>query len=152
MGSASYREDLKQVELRGVTLLLSSINGHRHCNVFQVLRKQHDEEDGPETETNHTQPGELGLIQSKDPGSWATVCFWVWGAGAVLGGPSSRPCSASCQLGTGGRAPFRGCRWLKRKSGQRTTIPWDLRNEHDSCIDPDWSQKPSFLPHGPAGP
>lgn len=104
MGSASYREDLKQVELRGVRLLLSSTNGHGHCDVLQVLRKQHDEEDGPETETNHTQPGELGLIQSEDPGSWATMCLWVWGVGAALGRSSSRPCSASCQLGTGGRA------------------------------------------------
>lgn len=56
MGSASYREDLKQVELSGVTLLLSSINRHRHSDVFHVLRKQYDKEDGPGTETNKTTP------------------------------------------------------------------------------------------------
>lgn len=50
-GSASYREDLKQLELRDVTPLLPSINGHGHLDVFQVLRKQRDEEDGPETDT-----------------------------------------------------------------------------------------------------
>lgn len=51
MGSPSYREELKQVDAGCVTLLLSSIKGHRHWDVLQVLRKQHDEEDGPETET-----------------------------------------------------------------------------------------------------
>lgn len=49
---SSYREDLKQVELGDVTLLPSSINGHRNHDVFEVLRKEHDEEDGPETETD----------------------------------------------------------------------------------------------------
>lgn len=57
----SYREDLKQVELGDVTPLPSSINGHRNHDVFEVLRKEHDEEDGPETETDgHTHFGELG--------------------------------------------------------------------------------------------
>lgn len=95
-GSASYREDLKQVELRGVTLLLSSVNGHRHRDAFQVLRKQHDEEDSPETETNHTQPGELGLVLSEGLGSWATTCLWdgAGGTGAVLGGSPHRPHSS----------------------------------------------------------
>lgn len=57
VGSASYREDLKQAELSGVTLLLSSINQHGHGDVFHVLRKQYNEEDGPGTETNKTTPG-----------------------------------------------------------------------------------------------
>lgn len=56
VGHASYREDLKQVELGGVTLL--SVDGHRHSHVSQVLRKQHNEETGPKTEANnHTQLG-----------------------------------------------------------------------------------------------
>lgn len=42
----SYREDLKQVELGDVTPLPSSINRHRNHDVFEVLRKEHDEEDG----------------------------------------------------------------------------------------------------------
>lgn len=57
VGSASYGEDLKQAELSGVTLLLSSINQHGHGDVFHVLRKQYNEEDGPGTETNKTTPG-----------------------------------------------------------------------------------------------
>lgn len=65
MESASYREDLKQVELGRVTLLLSSINRHGHGDVFQVLRKQYDEEDGPETKTSHSQTGKPRLILSK---------------------------------------------------------------------------------------
>lgn len=52
MRGGSYREDLKQVELGDVTLLPSSINGHGNHDVFEVLRKEHDEEDGPETETD----------------------------------------------------------------------------------------------------
>ena len=50
-GSASYREDLKQLELRDVKPLLPSIHGHGHRGVLQVLGKQRDEEDGPRTET-----------------------------------------------------------------------------------------------------
>lgn len=57
---ASHREDLEHVELGGVTLP-SSVRGHRHRDVFQVLRKQQDEEDGSETETSHGQSGTLGL-------------------------------------------------------------------------------------------
>lgn len=53
VGGPSYREELKQVDASRVTLLLSSVKGHRHWDVLQVLRKQHDEEDGPETETPH---------------------------------------------------------------------------------------------------
>jgi hypothetical protein len=49
---SSYREDLKQVEPGDVTLLPSSINWHRNHDIFEVLRKEHDEEDGPETETD----------------------------------------------------------------------------------------------------
>lgn len=48
------------MDTRRVTLLLSSVKGHRHWDVLQVLRKQHDEEDGPETETCHTLPGSRG--------------------------------------------------------------------------------------------
>lgn len=55
MGSPTYREELEQAHAGHVTLLLSSIQGHGHRDVLQVLRKQHDEEDGPETETCHTQ-------------------------------------------------------------------------------------------------
>lgn len=93
---ASYREDLKQVELRGVKLLLSSVNRHRHRDVFQVLGKQHDEEDGPETETNHTQPGKLGLLLSEGPGSWATTCLWDWVGGRGCAGRVPIQ-AASCQ-------------------------------------------------------
>lgn len=52
MRGGSYREDLKQVKLGDVTLLPSSINRHRNHDIFEVLRKEHDEEDGPETETD----------------------------------------------------------------------------------------------------
>lgn len=52
MRGGSYREDLKQVELGDVTLLPSSINRHGNHDVFEVLRKEHNEEDGPETETD----------------------------------------------------------------------------------------------------
>lgn len=51
MRGGSYREDLKQVKFGDVTLP-SSINRHRHHDVFEILGKEHDEEDGPETETN----------------------------------------------------------------------------------------------------
>lgn len=91
VGSAAYREDLKQIEFRGETLLLSSINRHGHRDVFQVLRKQHDEEDGPETETDHTQPGEWGLILSEGPESWATTCLWDWGQCPSWEGPHLDP-------------------------------------------------------------
>lgn len=110
MGSPSYGEELKQVHARRVTLLLSAVKGHGHWDVLQVLRKQHDEEDGPATETCHTQPGSRGRPErgSRTLGR----------RGRAPARPRSAAQAASCRLWGGGLFPFRRCWWLKRTSGK----------------------------------
>lgn len=104
----SYGEDLKQVELGDVTLLPSSINGHRNQDVFEVLGKEHDEEDGPETETDgYTYFGGPGILMA-----WARSPQGV--------DQEAEPSCASDITGKSPaipqewRSPSGGCCWLKR--------------------------------------
>lgn len=99
-------KDLKQVELRGVTLLLSSINGHRHCDVFQVLRNSTMRKMVLKQKQTTPNLASWGSSRARIQEAGPPCASGSGERGCRLGRSSSRPCLASCQLGTGGRGPF----------------------------------------------